>query len=132
MQHFSLRERATNEAVNSNELYLEEIRLVVENGSRVKYGMIEVPLPPGAAVEGTTWGVVLDQGEALERARNEPTRGGYAVPVENLDQPVVLRHLLRFSQKGKYVVPPARFYSMYAPQNKALEMGGKYQMVEVR
>jgi uncharacterized protein YfaS (alpha-2-macroglobulin family) len=132
VRHFSLRARAMNEAVNSNELYLEEIRLVAENGSRVKYGMIEVPLPPGAAVEGTTWGIMLDQSDALEHARNEPTHGGYAVPVENLEQPVVLRHLLRFSQKGKYMVPPARFYSMYAPQNKVLEMGGKYQLVEVR
>jgi uncharacterized protein YfaS (alpha-2-macroglobulin family) len=68
----------------------------------------------------------------LERARNEPSRGGYAVPLERVEQPVVVRHLLRFSQKGKYSLPAARFYSMYAPQDKAFESIGKARVVTVR
>lgn len=132
VQRFDLTEQSDDAAVNSNDLYLEEITLTPENGTRVNYGMVEVPLPPGAAVESSTWGIALNSGAELERARNEPSRGGYAVPVERVDQPVVIRHLLRFSQKGKYQLPPARFYSMYSPQNKAFEAAGKGRVVNVR
>lgn len=128
---FNLAALADDETIKSNELYLEEITLAPVSGARVRYGVVEVPLPPGADVEGTTWGISLHNGEKLERARNEPSRGGYAVPVERLDQPVVIRHLLRFAQKGKYNLPPARFYSMYAPQDKAFEAEGKTRVVIV-
>lgn len=131
-QHFDMSPLSDGDAVKSNELYLEEITLTPAGGTRVRYGIVEAPLPPGTEVESTTWGVNLGNGEVLERARNEPSRGGYAVPVESLDQPVVVRHLLRFSQKGKYSLPPVRFYSMYAPQNKALETAGKTRVVTVQ
>ncbi len=132
VQRFDLTEQSDDDAINSNDLYLEEITLTPEGGARVNYGMVEVPLPPGAAVESATWGIALNNGLELERARNEPSRGGYAVPVERVDQPVVVRHLLRFSQKGKYHLPPARFYSMYSPQNKAFEAAGKARVMTVR
>jgi uncharacterized protein YfaS (alpha-2-macroglobulin family) len=131
VQSFELTEQSAGEALYSNDLYLEEITLTPEGGTRVNYGMLEAPLPPGAAVESTTWGITLSNGVELERARNEPSRGGYAVPVERIDQPVVIRHLLRFSQKGKYSLPPARFYSMYDPQNKAFETVNKARVVTV-
>jgi len=131
-QRFDMSLLADGDAVKSNELYLEEISLTPAGDTRVRYGIVEVPLPPGAEVESTTWGINMGNGEALERARNEPSRGGYAVPVESLGQPVAVRHLLRFSQKGKYNLPPARFYSMYAPQNKAFEVTGKSRMVTVQ
>ena len=121
-----------DEAVKSNDLYLEEITLTPEKGAHVRYGLIESPLPPGAEVESTTWGISLANGEVLERARNEPARGAYAVPLDKVDQSVVVRHLLRYSQKGKFSLPPARFYSMYAPQNKAIEAGGKLRVVTVK
>ena len=63
--------------------------------------------------------------EALEAARHESRREGYVVPVEPLAEPLRLRHLLRFAQKGSYVLPPARYYRMYQPENKALEGEGK-------
>jgi len=131
-QQFDMSPLADDEAVKSNELYLEEITLTPTGDTRMRYGIVEVPLPPGAAVESTTWGINLGNGEVLERARNEPSAGGYAVPVESLNQTVVLRHLLRFSQKGKYSLFPARFYSMYAPQNKAFETTGKMRVVTVQ
>lgn len=121
-QHFDMSPLGDNDAVQANELYLEEITLTPTGDTRVRYGIVEAPLPPGAEVESTTWGIHLGNNEVLEHSRSEPSRGGYAVPVEKLDQPVVVRHLLRFSQKGRYNLPPARFYSMYAPQNKAFEV----------
>ena len=131
-QQYNLTQLGEDEAVKSNELYLEEITLTPENGVHVRYGLIESPLPPGAEVEGSTWGISVANGVALERARNEPSRGGYAVPLERVDEHVVVRHLLRYSQKGKYSLPPARFYSMYAPQNKAQEAAGKTRVVTVK
>jgi hypothetical protein len=118
---FNLAPISDSDTVQTNDLYLEEIKLTPENNVRVKYGIVEVPLPPGAEVESSTWGISVSEGVPLERATSQPSRGGYAIPVERVDQPVVLRHLLRFSQKGKYKLPPARFYSMYAPQKKAFE-----------
>jgi hypothetical protein len=131
-QLFDMSPLTDGDAVKSNELYLEEITLTPADGARVRYGIVEAPLPPGAEVESTTWGINFGSSEVLERARNEPSRGGYAVPVERLDQPVVVRHLLRFSQKGRYSLPPVRFYSMYAPQNKAFESAGKTRVVTVQ
>jgi uncharacterized protein YfaS (alpha-2-macroglobulin family) len=61
----------------------------------------------------------------LERARHVERRDGYAVPVDPLDGEVTVRHLLRFAQKGSYVLPPARYYRAYQPDQKALEGGGK-------
>lgn len=129
---FNLSQLSDSDALQTNDLYLEEITLTPESGSRVRYGLVEVPLPPGAEVESSTWGVSVDGDIPLERATNQPSRGGYAVPVERLDQPLVVRHLLRFSQKGKYNLPPARFYSMYASQNKAFESAAKSRVLTVK
>ena len=131
-QKFNLSAMDDDDAVKSNELYLEQITLTPENGAHIRYGLVESPLPPGADVESTTWGISLGNGEVLERARNEPSRGAYAVPLENLKEKVVVRHLLRYSQKGSYKLPPARFYSMYAPQNKAFEAAGKTRVLSVK
>jgi alpha-2-macroglobulin len=129
---FDLSELSDGDALQTNDLYLEEITLTPEKGTRVSYGLVEVPLPPGAEVESSTWGVSVDGDKPLERASNQPSRGGYAIPVESLTEPLVVRHLLRFSQKGKFNLPPARFYSMYAPQNKAFESAAKPRVVTVK
>jgi uncharacterized protein YfaS (alpha-2-macroglobulin family) len=60
-------------------------------------------------------------GAPLERARYVERRDGYAVPIDTLAGEVKVRHLLRFAQKGRYVLPPARFYRMYQPEQKAFE-----------
>jgi uncharacterized protein YfaS (alpha-2-macroglobulin family) len=114
------------EALRTDELYMDEIKL--KAGSAVhRFGLLEVALPPGAAVESTTWGMSLagDQPVQLERARHVERRDGYAVPIEPLGGEVVVRHLLRFGQKGSYVLPPSRFHRMYQPEQKAFEGGGK-------
>ena len=115
------------EALSTDALYLDEITLKAAPGTKHRFGLLEVALPPGAMVESTTWGMVMagDKPVALERARHTERRDGYAVPVEPLEGDVTVRHLIRFAQKGSYVLPPARFYRMYQPEQKAFEGGGK-------
>ena len=115
------------EALSTDALYLDEITLKAAPGAKHRFGLLEVALPPGAMVESTTWGMVMagDKPAALERARHTERRDGYAVPIEPLAGDVTVRHLLRFAQKGSYVLPPARFYRMYQPEQKAFEGGGK-------
>jgi len=112
--------------LRTDELYLDEITLTPAQGMRARFGVVEVPLPPGAAVETGTWGVRLLGGgdpQPLERARAVDRRDGYAVPIDTLAAPVTVRHLLRFSQKGAFTLPSARFYRMYQPDQKAFEGG---------
>lgn len=112
--------------IRSNELYLEEIHLAAA-GDAPRFGLLEVPLPPGADVERGTWGVRVKNlngdGEVLpiELARSQPGELSYAVPVDQLHGNVVVRHLLRFGNRGSFVLPPARFYRMYQPDEKAFE-----------
>lgn len=121
--------------VDSDDLYLDEIRLS-PGGKPLRHAIVEAPLPPGASVESTTWGINLrnaaGQLEGLERARHEATPYGYTVPIDAADADVVLRHLVRFAQRGTFVVPPARAYRMYQPDQKALEDDGRSHRWEVR
>ncbi|WP_229208190.1 alpha-2-macroglobulin [Duganella sp. Root198D2] len=114
------------EALRTDELYMDEIKLKAGSASH-RFGLLEVALPPGAMVESTTWGMKLagDEPVQLERARHVERRDGYAVPIEPLSGEVVVRHLLRFGQKGSYTLPPTRFHRMYQPEQKAFEGGGK-------
>jgi uncharacterized protein YfaS (alpha-2-macroglobulin family) len=117
-----------NEILRTDELYMDEITLKPAAGARHRFGLLEVALPPGASVEASTWGIKMLGGPepvALERARHVERRDGYAVPIEPLTGEVKVRHLLRFAQKGRYVLPPARFYRMYQPEQKAFEREGK-------
>jgi uncharacterized protein YfaS (alpha-2-macroglobulin family) len=115
------------DALRTDALYMDEVTLTPPAGAKYRYGLLEVALPPGATVEASTWGISIagEKTEPLERSRHEPRRDGYVVPVEPLDAPLKVRHLLRFAQKGSYVLPPARFYRMYQPEQKALEGEGK-------
>ena len=112
--------------LSSDSLYLDEVILTSKAPKPLRYGMLEVPLPPGADVERTTWGIKL-QGKdgteptALEKARFEPGQLAYAVPVDALSGELRLRHLVRFSQKGQFNLPPVRFTQVYAPQHQARE-----------
>ncbi|HEY2993127.1 MAG TPA: alpha-2-macroglobulin [Methylomirabilota bacterium] len=107
-------------ALDGKELYLEEVTLLPAANTRVRYALLEVPLPPGADVERTTWSMKI-AGNALERARHEPGDLVYAVPIDSLDGPLTIRHLVRFSQRGTFTLPPARLFRMYEPEDKALE-----------
>ncbi len=64
-------------------------------------------------------------GTEPDRAGEGPFRAGtnglYAVPVDALSGELRLRHLVRFSQKGQFNLPPVRFTQVYAPQHQAQE-----------
>ncbi|RVD76054.1 alpha-2-macroglobulin family protein [Pseudomonas koreensis] len=122
--------------LSSDSLYLDEVILTSKAPKPLRYGMLEVPLPPGADVERTTWGIKL-QGKdgteptALEKARFEPGQLAYAVPVDALSGELRLRHLVRFSQKGQFNLPPVRFTQVYAPQHQAQEAKAALGQVSV-
>ncbi|MEX8507261.1 MAG: alpha-2-macroglobulin family protein [Leptothrix ochracea] len=127
-------------ALDTNTLYLDELRVRPER--RMRWALLEAALPPGAAVEASTWGLDLlgsdGKTSALERAVHQNTAQGYAVPIERLQvgKPLVFRHLLRFAQRGSYVLPPAQLYRMYEPEARAVEgsygNGTRWTRVEVR
>ncbi|MFG6488356.1 alpha-2-macroglobulin [Roseateles sp. BYS78W] len=121
--------------LDTNTLYLDALTL--QSGGPLHRALLEVALPPGAAVESGTWGLDVQDGKTgtpLERAQHQPTSQGYAVPVDVLPagQALTLRHLVRFSQRGRFQLPPARLYRMYEPEAKALEAGKGWAVVEVR
>jgi uncharacterized protein YfaS (alpha-2-macroglobulin family) len=125
--------------LSSKELYLEEITLAPRGNETIRYGVLEVALPPGADVERTTWGMEVSglagssEPQSVEKARHEMGQLSYSVPVDLLKGPLVLRHLLRFSQKGRFNLPHARFFRMYQPEQKAFEGDGKTpRMVQVQ
>ncbi|WP_437881689.1 alpha-2-macroglobulin family protein [Pseudomonas sp. LRF_L74] len=123
---FSVKVVKQGEALSSDALYLDEVTLSTQQETPLRYGIVEVPLPPGADVERITWGIQvsgLDSEEAapLEKARHEPGQLLYAVPLDSLQGSVTVRHLVRFSQKGQFNLPPVRYQRMYAPQDQALE-----------
>ncbi|MEX3774075.1 alpha-2-macroglobulin [Pseudomonas sp. MYb118] len=119
-------EAVGTQPLSSDSLYLDEVIITSKAAKPLRYGMLEVPLPPGADVERTTWGIKL-QGKtgteptALEKARFEPGQMAYAVPVDALSGELRLRHLVRFSQKGQFSLPPVKFTQVYAPQHQAQE-----------
>ena len=119
----------------TTEVYLDEITLIRKSGPALRYGIVEVPLPPGMAADRSTWGINLSrhgskEAIALEAAQFEQSPRGYSVPVEVLDSSVVIRHLVRPSQAGKYVLPPVRYYRMYQPEKKAFE--ARNRALEIR
>lgn len=112
--------------LSSDSLYLDEVIITSKAAKPLRYGMLEVPLPPGADVERTTWGIKLmgkagTEPTALEKARFEPGQLAYAIPVDALSGELRVRHLVRFSQKGQFNLPPVRFTQVYAPQHQAQE-----------
>lgn len=119
-------EAVGNAPLSSDSLYLDEVILTSKAARPLRYGMLEVPLPPGADVERTTWGIKLmgkpgTEATALEKARFEPGQMAYAIAVDALSGELRVRHLVRFSQKGQFNLPPVRFAQVYAPQHQAVE-----------
>ncbi len=123
---FTLELLAPNAALKTDEVYLDEITLTRKSGAPLHFGIVEVPLPPGTSADRTTWGIQVQYpgsqaAQAMEAASYEQTPRGYAVPVESLDGQLVIRHLVRPAQTGKFMLPPVRYYRMYQPEQKAFE-----------
>jgi alpha-2-macroglobulin len=123
---YTLEPVAADAPLKTDELYLDEVTLTSSASRPLHYGIVEVPLPPGANADRTTWGISIvahgsGTAEPLERARFEDMPRGYAVPIETLSGATVVRHLVRVAQSGRFVLPPARYYRMYQPEQKAFE-----------
>lgn len=123
---FKLELLADGAPLKTDEVYLDEVVLTPNAGTALNFGIVEVALPPGTAADRSTWGINVrfpggKDMEVMERARYEQTPRGYAVPVDVLDSPVVIRHLIRAAQTGKFALPPSRYYRMYQPEQKAFE-----------
>ncbi|NDY91292.1 MG2 domain-containing protein [Ideonella livida] len=136
----SLQPVSPGSPLDANALYLDEVQLRA-TGPRLRWALLQVALPPGAAVETSTWGLDLPAGKSaepawrpLEAATAQPVDGGYGVPLDVLpaQQTVTVRHLLRFSQRGVFQLPPARLWRVYEPEAKATENASPWGRLEVR
>jgi uncharacterized protein YfaS (alpha-2-macroglobulin family) len=122
--------------VSSDALYLDEIIVKSSADKPLRYGIVEVPLPPGADVERTTWGIQITpsggpKAAPLEKAQNETGQLLYAVPIDSLTGELHIRHLVRFSQKGSFNLPAVRYRHMYDPAKSALESPVVYSTLRV-
>ncbi|WP_228881829.1 alpha-2-macroglobulin family protein [Paraburkholderia saeva] len=140
---FSAKAVRPGDSIDSNALYVDEVRLTPKKDGAFHYGLLDVPLPPGGSVEPTSWGMSIDglpgPGEGgsgpqpFQRAATfEMGEMAYHQPVPLLDRPVTLRQLVRFALPGTFVVPPARFFRMYQPDAKAFEGGRSDRLVTLR
>ena len=109
-------------------MYLDEVRIAPKLGaSGLHYGVVEVPLPPGADVDVSTPGIKIagldgsSDFKDVGRAQHQPGDRAYAIPIDVLDGERTVRHLVRFSQAGSFVLPRTRYYRMYLPTDKAFE-----------
>ncbi|CAM2175562.1 Alpha-2-macroglobulin [Paraburkholderia sacchari] len=140
---FEAHRMKAGDAVDSNALYVDEVTLTPQGNSALHYGLLDVPLPPGGSVEATSWGVSIaglpGAGEGgsgpqpfARAASYEMGELGYHQPVPLLDRPVALRQLVRFALPGIFTMPPARYFRMYQPEQKAYEGGRSDRMVTLR
>ncbi|MDR0717067.1 MAG: alpha-2-macroglobulin family protein [Azoarcus sp.] len=122
-----------DKGLSAQNLYLDEIRL--SSSRAYEHGIVEAPLPPGAAIEHSTWGINLIEDKtpvAIDRSRAEEHRDRYGIPVDHLPagEPLILRHLLRVGQTGRFTLPPVRYYPMYQPARKAYADNGQTWVID--
>ena len=122
--------------LDTNALYLDQITVSSQKGLR--RSLVEAALPPGAAVEPSTWGIdVIDgagKSQPMERSQDRATAQGYAVPLESVEvgKPLTVRHLVRFSQRGTFKLPPTRLSRVYEPDAKSFDGSGQWTRIDVR
>ncbi|MBF0135192.1 MAG: alpha-2-macroglobulin family protein [Magnetococcales bacterium] len=142
---FQARRVAPGEPLDATALYLDAITLDPHGVNR-RFGLLEVPLPPGAELEPFTWGMGVQgvEEDAAEReaegegeeAKGEPLllpkthaemiEGSYVVPVPDFARGMrkkagvhTFRHLVRFPLRGSMNLPPVRYFSMVNPGEHA-------------
>ena len=131
--------------LSAQRLYVDEVELEASAGKPLRYGLIEMPLPPGAMAEEQHWGLSIANlaGQATYTGEDGTEKAtlpvqplqerplGYAQPVPFVDGKVTLRQIVRFTQGGHFMLPAARLFSMYTPQDVAYENGGKRHEIDV-
>jgi uncharacterized protein YfaS (alpha-2-macroglobulin family) len=132
---YAAQEVPAGAALEANTLYVDEVTLTPKEGT-YRYGLLEVPLPPGGDVEASTWGLTItglsgagengqQQRAPVRQVQHEMGDMSYRQPVAVLDHAQVYRQLVRFSLPGRFTLPPARYFRMYQPEAKALQDDGK-------
>ncbi|MBF0271518.1 MAG: alpha-2-macroglobulin family protein [Magnetococcales bacterium] len=123
-----------DQPLESAAIYLDEVTLDPGKG-HFRYGLLEVPLPPGGEMEPFTWGMAVaglndaEQPVMLTETHAEKRDEHYIVPIPKLGAGgesgvVTLRHLLRFPVYGTMRLPPVRYFSMYNPAEWAMGRAG--------
>lgn len=127
---FQAEPRKENEALNANDLYLDEITVTPQEQQTLNYGLLEVPLPPGASVEPSTWGINIanldgnKEPQSFSRSDYEEGELSYQIPVPELKSPTTYRQLVRFATRGEFTLPPVRLMRLYHTADKALSDDG--------
>ncbi len=138
--------RVAHGPLSAEALYVDQITLTSGLDTPLRYGLLQVPLPPGAEVVPQRYGFSINDLKVLDPNRDEyqpldvngdpmpsamPVLGSekaqvfetyYADPIETIaaDSTRTIRHLIRFSQPGRFQLPPVRYYRMYQPDASAL------------
>jgi len=68
--------------------------------------------------------LLLSSLAVLGTDRVDSADGYYTVPIAAMKGPIVMRHLIRFGQAGRFVLPATRYYRVYDPQAKAFDTSG--------
>ena len=134
-QSFGISPVGDNWELSSKEIYLDKITITPPENGNLRFGLLEIALPPGAEVEQTTWGIKIkgDGDKDLEFGQLPLQTGekSYSVAIENLSNPITVVHLVRFSQAGNFEIPPTRFFKRYAPGQKAFERGDRLASTKI-
>ncbi len=102
-------------------LYLDELT-ISPGGVKGRFLLLEVPLPPGGEVDGTTWGLHFEGVVPhFTEAKVSSSGLGYSVAIENLANEEKYHQLVRFGSRGQFHLPPARLFKMYRPSEHSYQ-----------
>lgn len=121
-------EVTAGQTIDASALYLDEVVVSSQTGKR-RYGALDIPLPSGAELETSPWGMKIatdaqatsEQLLELQNGEVQAFPHHYTIPLETLEGELRFMHLLRFSQRGEFELGRARYFDMYHQQQQALQ-----------
>ncbi len=134
--HFNVELVKPGDTLSTGALYVDAVHIVPQSKGNLIYGLLQVPLPPGADVEGTTWGIEIEGMPAgmkfdPEDQKSVPNEMGYNVPVPVLDKEKWFFNMIRFSQGGAFTLPKVQYFKMYQPNAMARENVQSFGQIKV-
>lgn len=125
---------AESNKLDSSEMYLDEVIITPAGTSKMNYGVIQIPLPPGASVEKSSWGTTIRlKGNTVvidEKGSQEGT-GYYSAAMPKINAEVKSYQLIRFSTQGRFNLPSVRYFKMYAPEQQAFSNGDNLSVQKI-
>jgi uncharacterized protein YfaS (alpha-2-macroglobulin family) len=117
------------EVIDTRALYVDEV-VVTPEFNKSQFLLLEVPLPPGADVDPTTWGLEFEGiTPNFTQAKSSSSGLGYSVPIEYINEEKSYHQLIRFSSRGQFSLPPIRLFKMYHTSLQSI--GAKDSMSEI-